>query len=283
MRLICGSTDTANGARCGRFARHESGRCAWHDEINIQRRRLGKPLPPTKVCGRCKRELPRRMFRPTGRQCPASGERYGASICRGCEEQERRAAGVPKRHPRYNARGEVWCNRCERYQHADNYRPHPNRPGTLWSYCKACTIQIDRERYHRKKRTPAGWEQQDRSIARKRERRAANRRDRRKFVKESMELLRRRGFTISEISRLTGISLTTIYQWPKGATPSPPAANRIQVVVLETGHLKAGAVPEFRRRRPHPELEQLMSRIAPQLERFVTRSRWRTPRHNAQV
>lgn len=283
MRMLCGSTETANGVPCTRFARHETGRCAWHDGINVQRRRQGKPMPPSKACTRCKRELPRRRFRPTGRQCPATGERYGASVCRDCEERERRAAGVPKRHPRYNARGEVWCNRCQRYQHADNYRPHPNRPGTFWSYCKACTIQLDRERYHRKKLTPAGWKAQDRRAERARVQAKREFRERTDFVVRGIDLLGKRGFTLSEIGKLIDISLGNIYGWTRhGVRPTPAVAERVAIALRETAHLKAQATKPYRRRIPHSELSELLDRIAPQLERHPVRNRWRK-HQNAQA
>jgi hypothetical protein len=269
---------TAAGHPCTRHATDGTDFCGWHDP---QRRRLAsraKTPKPTKVCRSCQRELPRRLFPATGGKSPVTGERYGGARCSDCLAKERRANGIPVRHQRRNARGDVWCNRCRRYLSPDRFTRHPQRPHTYWSYCRDCVHVIDRERYHRTKfraDKAAGAFERTRRKARRRDR---EHRERGRFVAGAIDTLRRRGFTKSEVARLARVSMSQLYGWLDFTQrPTPAIEARFGELLVATAHLPMG-IPPFRRRLPHPELERLLSATDGLEERYPTRDRWRKQR-----
>lgn len=210
-------------------------------------RRVDSMTP--RVCRACERELPAEHFY-------ASGTGNG-----------RRRTCI--------ARGEVWCNNCARYLSAEEFKRHPQRPHTYWSYCKACVIEIDRMRYRAKAKTPAGQEATRRRGERHRRQMAAEYRARRMFVRDAIDTVRRRGFTISEVARLSGIAVPSLYAYLKDERrPIPAAASRMLLVLRATAHLPTGEAPPYRRQRPHPELAGLLERLAPEIARHPTRSAW---------
>ena len=156
-----------------------------------------------RTCQVCKRTLPLDRFYASG---TGSGRRHTCSRC--LNEQlgrERRASGAKIRHNRYNARGHVYCNHCEKYLPPETFKRHPSRPHTFWSYCKPCVRIKDRERYQKATSTIEGATRVlDSRLARKRRQRAAEQRERREYVVYAIHQLRLRGFTRAEVARLTG-------------------------------------------------------------------------------
>lgn len=231
--------------------------------------KLKDPAAP-RTCRRCNQSKPFDHFYATGH---GNGRRR---VCIRCLNEEQRAKAGYRRHQRYNARGEVWCNYCQRYRHADTFKPHPSRPGKLWTYCRECTREIDRIRYRAKVSTPEGRRAvMAGRVERHRRLRQREVKDRSKFVESAVDTLLRRGFTLSEVARLAGFSVGIIYGWRYGKTPSLAAENRLAIVLRETAHLPIGDIPTFRRRKPHPELAFLIKRLAPQLEPYPMRDSWR--------
>jgi transcriptional regulator with XRE-family HTH domain/predicted Fe-S protein YdhL (DUF1289 family) len=236
------------------------------------------PRPGDRYCTSCHRHRPERDFFASG---------HGQArrrICTRClhdqKRRERIARGGRDRHPRYNARGEVWCNRCDRYQGAENFKRHPSRPHTYWSYCKVCTRELDRERYARKTSTLEGAQAVlDSRLARNRRQRRAEFAERRKFLKESIQLLRRRGLTKAEIVRLTDTTHGNLLNWERGATKRPTKAvcDRFAIVVRETAELPLGE-PIHRRRIPHPAMSELLARCLPKVRAIPLRDSWKNRR-----
>lgn len=181
----------------------------------------------------------------------------------------------PERRPRMNQRGEVWCHHCERSLPADHFRwmdcPSLAKP-RFWPYCRACTRELDRMRWRGERR-----ERNNRSrLVRQRRQQRVERADRTAFVQQAIDVLRRRGFTKSEIAKLCGVSMTTVLRWEQGASRvTTNASRRVGIVLRETGYLTAGGGAAYRRRLPHPDLARLLARIGPQLEPYPLRSRWR--------
>ena len=240
-------------------------------------------IDPTadRTCRRCGQTKPYTDYTATGH---GNG---GRRVCIDCikrhDARRRREAGSPVRHERHNARGEVWCNYCQRYRHAKDFKPHPSRPGKLWTYCRECVLEIDRIRYHAKVSTPEGRAQVMKGRnGRHRRQRRNELRERRGFVTRAVDTISRRGFTLSEISKLTGISLTTFYGWRKDKDPSRAAEARIAIVLQATSHLPIGILPIKGRRNPHPELALVVKRIAPELAKHPMRDSWKYGRRDHQ-
>ncbi len=182
---------------------------------------------------------------------------------------------APKDRPRVNTRGDVWCFSCRQYLPSLRFRRHPSRPA-WWSYCRDCTRAIDRQRTRCIPGTPEWRAATEGRVRRKRRQRARERRGRVFFVRDAILLLRRRGFTKTEVAKLAGVSLGSLLKWEGGETvPDPNVAERFVVVLRETGHLPAGPTPEARRRLPHPELPTLLARCGPLVAAFPVRSRWK--------
>lgn len=271
MATPCGAL-TLKGKPCTRNA-GPSGRCAWHDPNRVAPMgRTGYRIDPNapRVCIQCKRELSAKHFYSSGH---GNGRRRTCTFC--LSEQAKTTSGYT-RHKRYNARGEVWCNNCKTYQHADNFKRHPQRPHTFWTYCKPCVREIDRMRYRAKAKTPAGKESIRRRVERKRAQSHREMTERKAFIAKAIELLGRRGFTVSEIAKLAGVGLTNVYKWrAMKHRPTPAVEARFAIVLRETGHLPVGPERAFRRRSPHPELASLLERLAPQIAPHEVRSGWK--------
>lgn len=220
----------------------------------------------TKRCKTCNRILPFRCFVPSGHFIKRLGRRSGSNDCRDCQAKQRQAAGIQVRHQRINGRGEVWCNNCKRYLPTSEFKRHPTRPHLWWTFCMPCTRELDRMRYRAKARTASGRAAIRAAHNRSKRRKAAeDARERRAFMAETIDLLRRRGLTRSEIGRLTGSDLGNIYAWEKRERrmPRPSVMARFEALVRLTMAFPLGP-PAFRRRLPHPhyaELEAAMSKV----------------------
>ncbi len=236
------------------------------------------PRPGDRYCIACHRHRPESDFHASGH-----GQARRRTCVRCLRDQERReriARGGKDRRPRYNARGDVWCNRCERYLGAEEFKRHPSRPHTFWSYCKPCTRELDRERYTRKMMDfDRAMAENERHNHRKRKRVAKEMAERRKFLKESIDLLRRRGLSKAEIVRLTDTTFGNLLRWERGEVGRPTKAvcDRFAVVVRESAHLPIGE-PEYRRRLPHPALGELLARCLPKVQAIPVRSAWKNGR-----
>jgi hypothetical protein len=235
-----------------------------------------------RTCRRCRRELPIERFYASG---TGNGRRRTCIRClREQDAQERRQRDAKVRHSRYNARGDVWCNRCQRYLPSDSFKRHPTRTHTYWSYCKPCTREIDRERYARKfSNLETALMEQGRHNHRRRIRLAAQRRERLRNVQEMIRLLRARGLTKSEICRLGGFTMQSLLRWEVAKVPSkrgisPNVEKRLGILVSaairvlplpnETGILN------YRRRLPHPDLPHLEAMCRDELARYPLRNSW---------
>lgn len=265
---------TATGAPCRNHRVNSDGFCWVHDGRSAPERKHRDQVLVPRVCKVCGHLRPGRAF---GAGCSnAKGQARRRTTCLDCDEKARRAAGSPKRHARYNARGEVWCNNCQRYLHGEAFKRHPSRPHTYWAYCIECTGVMDRMRYSAKVSTASGREavQTSRNKARRR-RRGQELRDRRKFVQEAIGLLLRRGLTKAEVCRLTGTSFGSVIAWEHAdRNVCPQVAERFGALLGATSHLRTGSEPCRRRRQPHPELPQLSQIMSEVIDRYPVRSRW---------
>jgi len=234
---------------------------------------MGRPklVRTEKLCPRCRQTLPLDAFyaRPNG-----GPDCY----CRPCRKDYQRRLAARKaghrRHVRINARGDVWCNHCQRYLPTCSFRRHPSRPHTWWAYCVDCTRELDRLRWRGERRARHNAE----SPNRRRRRRASERSERRAFVAGAILTLRRRGLTKTDVSRLTGVSLGSILAAEQGGGrwgPTPHTAARFVVALRATAHLPTGAEPAYRRRLPLPGLAELVARVRPLMDAYPVRSRWR--------
>jgi DNA-binding transcriptional regulator YiaG len=233
------------------------------------------PRPGDRLCIACNRVKPANQFHVSGH---GNGRKRTCIRCQhDAARRERIARGGKDRHPRYNARGDVWCNRCERYLGAENFKRHPNRPGTYWAYCKPCTREIDRERYAKRTSTIEGAiAELDRKNQRKQRLTKERMAERRKFLKESILLLRRRGLTKAEIVRLTDTTFGNLLKWERGEMQRPTEAicRRFGVVVRATHGFPLGE-PAHRRRLPHPAMAELLAICMPQIEAIPVRNSWK--------
>jgi transcriptional regulator with XRE-family HTH domain len=229
-----------------------------------------------RTCTACHRPQPAANFH--------GDERHRRRVCRRCvsdqQARNRRRQGAPVRHTRFNARGDCWCNHCKHYRPVEDFRRHPSRPGKLWSYCVPCTREIDRERYARKMRD------YERALAEIERRTAAKRRqqarvfaERRRYLQESILLLRRRGLTKTEIARLTDTSLGNLLKWERGEIKKPTraACDRYAIVVLATNGFLIGE-PVGRRRVPHPAMAELLAVCLPRVQAIPIRDSWKNGR-----
>jgi hypothetical protein len=190
----------------------------------------------------------------------------------------------PTRPPRINARGDVRCSHCKQYLPAHQFRPHPGRPGKLWTYCMTCSMVREYRRKRNEPGTPESRAAIDRGVERKRRRRRKDQRDRNDFVRSGIELLGRRGFTKAKTCKLLGISYGNLLKWERGeANVSPNGGHRVAVALKETAYLAAGIEPCRGRRLPHPDLAMLLARIVPQLEPYPLRNRWRVSTSDERV
>lgn len=273
-RIRCAGV-TASGRPCQNWRLNSEGLCWRHDgrPATTRRARVADTRPRT--CRACGHLRPARAFNvgPTNRKTRVA---YRKNTCRDCEERERRAAGIPKRHVRRDGRGNVWCNNCETYRHPANFKPHPCRPHTFWAYCKDCTREMDRIRSRVRARTPEGKAAERARTKLRSQRRKAAHVERRRFVQEAITLLRRRGLTKADICRLAQVAIQSVLHWERGERQvTPNAAARFGVLLLETAHLPIAAEPAYRRRHPHPELPRLITRVSPQLAALPLRTRWK--------
>jgi hypothetical protein len=217
-------------------------------------------LVPCRTCGR---KRPLRFFNVAGRLVLKSGavsQQYQAD-CRECQEKARRAAGMPKRHQRRNARGDYWCNNCRRYRDGDAFRDHPSpgREGTKWAYCRDCERELDRIKYRMAVATPDGRAQvREARNAAKRRRSLHLARDRRETIALAIRVVLDRGLTKAEICRLVDCTIQCLIGWERGEVRFPAArfVNRLLALMQATKHLPAGH-PAPGRRTPHPDLPEL--------------------------
>jgi hypothetical protein len=172
----------------------------------------------------------------------------------------------------------VHCNNCKQYRPTSDFKRHPSRPHTWWAYCKPCTRELDRLRYRASVATPDGKRRvMEGRNRRKRRQSAADFRERREFLSGAIELLLRRGLTLSAISRITDTSLANIYKWRAKAIKRPTKAvmARFEQLLLLTMDWPIGA-PAFRNRLPHPKEQELIARMAPTIAAYPVRaSRWK--------
>lgn len=274
-RPHCRAT-TKRGNPCRNQRLDAQGLC-WRHDGRPRRPPTPRPAPApqrSRVCRVCGHERPIRCFG-LGATNPKTGAAYYRRTCRDCEERARRAKGIPKRRQRRNARGDVWCNHCQRYLPPGRFAPRPRRPHTFWAYCRECTRALDRLRARNIRGTPEQRAHVAQSVARKRRRRHAAQRERARFVQDAIAILRRRGLTKTDICRLAQVTFASLLRWERGGKPDPNTAARFGVLLVETAHLPNGPTPAYRRRRPHPEAERLAARVVPQLAALPVRSRWK--------
>jgi transcriptional regulator with XRE-family HTH domain len=233
-----------------------------------------------RTCRVCKRDLPVDRFH--------GDDKHRRRVCRRCfadqEHRQRRQQGSKRRMPRFNARGDAHCSHCRQYLPIDSFKPHPNRPGVLWTTCKPCTRELDRARYARKTSTLEGAiAEQEKNNARRRELRARRRQERLQFVQHSIKQLRARGLTKSEIARLGGFSMGSLLRWE--AAKLSASHGITENVERRFGVLMNAAIqilpspskyqiPNYRRRVPHPDLPILEEMCESEIERYPLRNAW---------
>jgi hypothetical protein len=231
--------------------------------------------PETRVCEVCHRTLHLEFFHRSGNH--TAGRRRTCKRCiADAQRRTRKARGGRDRHPRYNARGDVWCNRCQSYRGAEDFKRHPNRPHTFWAYCKPCTREIDRDRYAKRTSTlERAIADQERRLKRKQKQQRKVFAERRKFLQDSILLLRRRGLSKAEIVRLTDTSFGSLLKWERGETKRPVegVCRRFGVVVRATMGFPLDE-PVHRRRLPHPAMAELLAECLPQVQAIHVRNSW---------
>lgn len=176
--------------------------------------------------------------------------------------------------PRYDGHGNVFCHNCRSYLPADRFAwkasPSMDRP-RYNSYCRPCQREIDRMRWTGDRRLRLN----ERRLVTQAKHQRRDRKDRMHFVADAIQLLRRRGLTKAEISRLADVSMTSLLKWErKERRVTTAVADRFGVLLRETAYLRTGDTPEYRRRLPHPDLPLLMERCRPQVERYPVRNSW---------
>jgi hypothetical protein len=272
---------TAEGQPCRNYRVNADGLCWRHDGRPVRNPapRAAPEPESSRTCRICGHERPIRSFN-RGTTNPKTGAAYYKRTCVDCEEAKRRAQGTPRRHERYNARGDVWCNNCKRYRPREEFKRHPLRPHTFWAYCKDCTRVLDRLRYRAKARTSEGKAAQAARIERRRRSRESQQKSRAHFVQDAILLLRRRGLTKSEICRLAGVSFGNLLKWERREVRvSPNVASRMGVLLLETTGWPLVETPAYRRQSPHPRLDELVARCAEQVAQYPVRTRWANRGH----
>lgn len=157
---------TTTGAPCALAARPGADTCGWHDPA-----RGARVATAPRTCRRCGQTQPADHFSASGH---GNGRRR---VCIRCVRAAEAAKASRRRHPRVNARGEVWCNACQRYLPRDHFKPHPSRPGALWPYCTPCVRIKDRARYHKTKFRPDKAANAEERTRRKAARRAVEHRE----------------------------------------------------------------------------------------------------------
>jgi hypothetical protein len=225
--------------------------------------------------------LPPRFFHEFFRRTLKSGRvsiMYRAD-CDECAEKARRAAGIPVRHQRRNARGDYWCNHCKRYRPADCFADHPtpSRTGTKWSYCRDCVRELDRLRYHASVSTPEGRAKVQAARAqRQRRRKRAEYAERRETVANAIDVLHWRGLTDMDISEILDVSFASVWHWKqkKRRVVTEAVVERMLALVTATKEWPKLDQPAYRRRTPHPKRDELRERLRPLLLQFPVRSRW---------
>jgi hypothetical protein len=202
----------------------------------------------------------------------ASGHGNGRrTTCKRCMRAEQRKTATYHRHEKTNAVGDVWCPSCERWLRPDAFKAHPSRPGWWWQ-CRECQRDYDRTRYRAKAKTEAGRAVIRRRVEQKRAHARERNRARAEFVAGAIAVLRRRGFTVTEVGRLTGTENASIYRWMgKRAKVTAAVEARFAAALRATAHLPAVGDPPRYRRLPHPELEALRRRLAPVIDANPTR------------
>lgn len=233
------------------------------------------PTQDLRTCIDCKRSLPLDRFHGSGH---GNGRRWTCIRCFNQEsDRKRRERGAHVRHHRYNARGHVWCNHCGKYLPPENFKLHPSRPGTYWSYCRPCVRILDRARYRKQTSTLEGALQMlEGRNDRKRRHRKAEQQERKEYVAYGIDQMRRRGFTKAEVSRLVGISWATMLKWADQKCDlylMKPAELRIEVVLKAVLDLPVVGYQD-RRRLPHPEYARIHAITHEAVKAIYLRNKW---------
>lgn len=191
---------------------------------------------------------------------------------------------VPWTRTRLNARGQVRCLACDQWLSREAFACPPSRKGTPWPYCRPCVRAIDRQRKRSIRGTPEWQSDQERRARQQRAAQRARRKERVEFVSHAITVLRRRGLTKAEITRLADVSFTSLLKWERRETlPDPQVAERFGALLLAMAHLPLQETPEYRRRLPHPELPRLVTAMAPVIARSPVRTAWETRRQREPV
>lgn len=233
------------------------------------------PVMELRGCLVCKRRLPLDRFYASGH---GNGRRNTCTRCINEQaERERRAAGAKIRHTRYNARGHVWCNHCQKYLPPEDFKKHPSRPGTYWSYCKPCVRILDRKRYREATSTYEGAVRvlNDR-LERKHRQKRQEQKERKEYVAYVIDQLRQRGFTKAEVARLAQISLPTLTKWADPKTElhlMKPAELRMEILFNAVLDLPIVGYQD-RRRLPHPEYARIHAITHDDVKAFYLRNSW---------
>jgi hypothetical protein len=114
-----------------------------------------------------------------------------------------------------------------------------------------------------------------RPVRQKRQQQAA-RTEKTDYAVNALLTLRKRGLTKADITRLTGLSLTSVLEIERRERRgTAPVVERLTLALLETAHMPTGKKPAFRRRLPLPGFGELVARVRPLMDAYPTRSRWK--------
>lgn len=220
----------------------------------------------TKVCPRCMTSKPLDEFYAYRDGRYDGLVRYG-SWCKPCQRKNQQRLGekarkgvVLRRSNRFDHRGRIWCPNCKAYQERDLFKEHPNRPGKYWAYCTPCTRVLDRIRYRYggAQRKKEAFEARRESRRHKRQLELA---ERRKFVMDAFDILRRRGFSQADIARLIRADAGNLRVWAEGRRNVGPAVAKTFAAALyatKDYRIKATAAPMKSTGRPHPDMARLI-------------------------
>lgn len=227
----------------------------------------------TKRCARCLQTKPLSDYYTQGKG------RIAGSRCKVCKRREARELRDRKRGhtvnppPRRNEAGHYRCSACNQYKP----REHFTGKVKVSCYCKPCKRSYCRDLYRMRMHDPEyAQRRRERQNARNREAAARGLNERRAFVKTSIRTLRRRGFTLADISAISGVSRHGLYRWRNGGGfVTVAVAQAFQVLMLATAAYPVGPTEKVKG-KPHPDRAAITAKVTPGIDAIGRRKGQRT-------
>lgn len=136
--------------------------------------------------------------------------------------------------PRFNARGDVHCRRCERYLPRDWFRADDRCAAGIYSYCRPCTRAYQKRRYGRLDDAAVRAKIAQATAYRRRKRRELQR-ERLAGALATVADLERFGLSERAIAAGAGIDVETLRRWKRrGAIPRDKTIAKLGRFYAET-------------------------------------------------